>query len=673
MSHIIARSLLTTHVDWIQESPTLNLVRDYSRFVITFFEVISTSAPHIYHSALPLSPQSSVVRELYKQCACPLTRVVQGLPISWGLTTATLQVVDQYGDPVWSPCGRFIAVPKSGATDILDAVTLKRLNTLEHTTGLRLCFSLDSRFLTQFGKSELVSWDLQTGSPVGTISSGLDVELGDVISSTYSMDGMTVAATCFPLSDDNGTFIVTYNLLSMTHMSSYRVSEGRIITPIWTHDECLRFATMKPGTTTIWEVAFTFIHPPVQVESLPAPGEIPDGEVIDGIGNFLFLPALSRLAFTLRSAVFVWDARASRFLLDSGPIPASNFTGSANQPHTCYEKSFSSDGRFFACTTGSGDVKVWQECPAGYIIHQQLTLTSINIPIGLYFSPNGESIIIHTNPTIYLWNTRDQTHSSSIPAQDGNPDNFVLAFSENEALVAFARWREDTVTILDLQSGDPRLVVDVDMEVECLGLTESAIVAVDQEKIVTWNIPGGNHAPDDAADINDNVQLDRSAQISVFPSISRDLSRIFILEICMESEIMSLAIYDASTGRCLARTQITEQFGPVWFTPDGSEVRVGEWSSSVVNGWKVVEGGESGSTELETLGPIACPPEALPWQSTLGYEITHDGWILGPAQERLLWLPDYWRSDEKTRKWGGRFLGLGCGELPEVVVLEFLQ
>jgi hypothetical protein len=67
----------------IQESPTLNLVNDYIRFVITFFEVISTSAPHIYHSALLLSPRTSMVHKLHKAYVRPLARVVRGLPISW--------------------------------------------------------------------------------------------------------------------------------------------------------------------------------------------------------------------------------------------------------------------------------------------------------------------------------------------------------------------------------------------------------------------------------------------------------------------------------------------------------------------------------------------------------------------------------------------------------------
>ncbi|KAF9643222.1 hypothetical protein BDM02DRAFT_3063517, partial [Thelephora ganbajun] len=50
---------------WLEVSPTVELANDCFRFVTGFFEVTEESAPHIYHSALPLSPQTSVVRKLY--------------------------------------------------------------------------------------------------------------------------------------------------------------------------------------------------------------------------------------------------------------------------------------------------------------------------------------------------------------------------------------------------------------------------------------------------------------------------------------------------------------------------------------------------------------------------------------------------------------------------------
>ena len=110
------------------------------------------------------------------------------------------------------------------------------------------------------------------------------------------------------------------------------------------------------------------------------------------------------------------------------------------------------------------------------------------------------------------------------------------------------------------------------------------------------------------------------------------------------------------------------------FTPDGREI----WGtffldSSVRGGWEVIEDGGSNTTKLQPLPATACPLGVIPWQSSRGYEVTHDGWILSPTQKRLLWLPHRWRSVEEARKWGGRFLGLFRRDLPEVVILEFLD
>src|ERR1700753_4284109 len=109
-SHNVAWLFLMIHSGCIQESPTLNLVGDYLRFVITFFEAINVSAPHIYHSALLLSPRTSITYEIHEQHAHPLARVVQGIPVSWEVVAATANFDEDLDDAAWSPCNRFIAV-----------------------------------------------------------------------------------------------------------------------------------------------------------------------------------------------------------------------------------------------------------------------------------------------------------------------------------------------------------------------------------------------------------------------------------------------------------------------------------------------------------------------------------------------------------------------------------
>ncbi|KAF9642494.1 hypothetical protein BDM02DRAFT_2077964, partial [Thelephora ganbajun] len=93
---------------WLEAPPTFELANDCFRFVIGFFEVIDESAAHIYHSALPVSPQMSMVRKLYGRHANPMARIVYGLPDSWDPAIVSMEY--SCGAAAWSLCGRFIAI-----------------------------------------------------------------------------------------------------------------------------------------------------------------------------------------------------------------------------------------------------------------------------------------------------------------------------------------------------------------------------------------------------------------------------------------------------------------------------------------------------------------------------------------------------------------------------------
>ncbi|KAF9783988.1 hypothetical protein BJ322DRAFT_1125496, partial [Thelephora terrestris] len=66
--------------EWSEEASLLGLTNDSFRFVMGFFDIISTSAPHIYHSALLLSPKESIVKKHYGPQVYPLVKVICGVP-----------------------------------------------------------------------------------------------------------------------------------------------------------------------------------------------------------------------------------------------------------------------------------------------------------------------------------------------------------------------------------------------------------------------------------------------------------------------------------------------------------------------------------------------------------------------------------------------------------------
>ena len=637
-----------------------------------FFDLISASAPHIYTSALLLSPHTSMVHEMYHQYKHPLARIVHGLSTSWEPVVATAYHKDPYTVAAWSPCNKFIAVFRSKVVEIRDAVTLTILGTFESSDSPScLGFSPDSRFLAQFDHQGLITWDLQTGSSVGIVLPGRLLADDQNFSPVYSIDGGMLAVVCGNKSvrHYNNTFIATHNL-STTDEYRHKVPSGHLVYPLWTHDEFLRFAMVELEQITIWEVKFSSTNAPQVVEYLSAPEEITGPGVPR---EFLFVPKLSRLASSDRNVLCIWDAQGSKLLLKTSPFCARKMT-------------FSSDGHFFACMDLQGEkgVCVWKESPAGYVLHQQFASATFGTEMVLHLSPNGEFVLMSHHSTIRLLHTKDSILPSS-PTPIEHLSRFILRFSTNKKSAAFGYYKGKIVKILDLQSGDLQFTVDTCIEVECLGVTENTLVVVSKEKILTWNLTVGNTR----ADINNSVQaiklnlsLPSHHRFGFFHmSISHDLSHIVasIPERGYALELpANVQVCNTSTGRRLVDTTIPNvglQTKKSWFTLDGSEIWGVSYENSPVNRWKIMKDSNSGIIGMQPLAlkTTVCPPGVLPWQSTLGFEVTDDGWILSHTQKRLLWLPHFWRSAKEHRTWDGHFLGLEHPELSEIVILKFFE
>ena len=558
---------------------------------------------------------------------------------------------------VWSPCSKFIAVVwgRSRATiEILDAVTLGRHIVLDFPLGGTrwFIFSSDSRLLTWFGNDpwKFISWDLQTGILVSAISPEQQARTLDCFSATYSACG-----TMFGVSfrNDHNVIISTYNARSGTHIYSHSIA-GPVLDDIWTHNKRLQFAMTKPGSITVWELGFTPTDAPKEVTSLSVPYES------HRPGRHLLHPSLSQLAFIAGRRVKVWGIRHPKFLLDSADVQWPR------------RMSFSHDGRFFACGTSGPEFYLWKKSSSGYTLHQKFV--SNNRTAKPFISPNGESIIAFDDTVIQLWRTTESTTPTQVPQR--SEKSFVMGFSPpDEALAAFARMGDETVTVLDLKSGTPRLVIDTNTKVYGLGVGGGTVVVVGEGRIVGWNIP--------ARDIDVRANVDDSVWITTFDhppfptfsprpttSVSPDLHRVAIVEGRGHTG-SRLHVYDVYTGRCLASMPIRLETSP-WFTPDGQEV----WcvsDSGEAELWGIAEGNEPGVVELEHLESTMRPPDGFPWKPPHGYGVTGGRWVLSSSGKRQLWLPPHWRSDGWNWMWGGRFLALLDRELPEPVILELKE
>ena len=615
------------------------------------------------------------MRRLYETYAHPLTRIVRGVPTSWDpVIVATNCSHGFIWSAVWSPCSKFIAIDCSTEIQILDSVTLKRVKSLVPCQGHTqlLAFSADSRLFTRLGEGseEFISWDLQTGVPASIISAEQGGGTREAHSITYSECG-TMFGVLF---NRYGVgVIITYNVLSGSSVGFCPV-KGPVADMIWTHEKCIRFATLKPGSITIWEVGFVSEHPAAEVESLPTPNNF------DLSTGFLFLPTYARLAFALEDTISVWDTRRSRLLL--GPLDIRQHGWMA----------FSSDGYFFAHENDDTEVYLWKDTPTGYTLHQKLILGAeegfrICKPL---FSPDGRSIIAFSGSILQLWHTTDTLSSS--PTQDfQNTQPFVLGLSPDESLAAAARLGENIVTVLDLGSGVSLLQIDVGMKIYGLRVAGSTVVVVGEGKIVTWNLPLSNGPLNTTANINDSIRttifdhspfLESPLQPSV--SISPDFNYIAVVGGIAKFSII-LNIYDMVTGKRLATTRPalgipsnTDYLHLVckrlpgnllWFTPDGREVWFRPFSSHA-EGRAIVKDSESDFLKMEDIESTRGLPEGCPWTPRRGYQITDDGWMLDSNRKRLLWLPTHWWLEVMDRMWIGRFLAILHRGFPEAVILE---
>ena len=133
----------------------LDTVADYLRFVTEFFEVISQSGTHIYHSAIQLSPQSSIVRKLYHQhIHSPMLKIVAGVPDLWDSCIASVLATTGVEHADWSPCGRFVAFFLGHALlEVRDSNTLEVKSVLQppgdhlHGYPKSIAFSPDGHLL----------------------------------------------------------------------------------------------------------------------------------------------------------------------------------------------------------------------------------------------------------------------------------------------------------------------------------------------------------------------------------------------------------------------------------------------------------------------------------------------------------------------------------------------
>ena len=586
----------------------------------------------------------------------------------WDEDTAATTRPSKIEAATWSPCNKFIAIAWYGSTtmDVLDSATLQRLQTLESPPGIcavfrTSVFSPDSRTLMCYchgymavsGRDRhIISWDLQTGGVAGVIPVA---SVGSSI--TYSANGEMVGVVC--RSGTGVTIVSIFDVATGECRYSYSVNGGILSSNIiWTHGESLQFATANANTITIWNVGFALGAAPMAVEFLPTPYRFDeDWEEEPGL---LLVPG--RLAFASLDGVLVWSTRNHKCLLNWMDVW---FDGRS--------LSFSSDGRFLACSENEGMVYIWKESPAGYFFHEKL-VSSAEYPNPL-LSQNGELMVVLGDRTIRLWRTN--YFNPSISRDSQRALNSLLDFSPDGVFAAYDR-KEDRVVVVNLKSGVRQLTIDPGMKIYGLRVVGNAVFVAGECEAIAWDLP----AEDSAYRWGHRGCSSRVASFGhtgppyetlISVSISPDFRHVAVI---WERAGVYLDVRRMTTaGEPVDRTinvNCKSDGHTAWFAPDGRDVWCVQ-DSGRAETWRVSERSSWCLDPQEHTVDIEHPPEGYPWGSSCGYKVTNDWWILGPDGKRLLMLPPRWRSTDAVRRvWKGQFLALLHIGLSEPVILELI-
>jgi len=572
----------------------LDIAEDCFQFTTNFFEVINVSAPHIYHSALELSPVSSIIRKLYyHRRVTRLPRVVIGTPESWARTIAISGKEEYDGTPIWSPCGRFVAAQTRSAVEIRNQLTLELITILQppettpHLTG-PLSYSPDGRSIAHASDTTIMIWDIQTGGVAKEIKRS-----ANTTSLVWSSDGRTI---CTIDSKDPKTFTVhTYDVSSGT-ISSPGTLQSRNNPHLWMVDRSFWVMTTGYPTDTldVFEVGFTL----TKIQSFPP--RYFDTKAIS------FSPATHHISVSNDKEFFIFDIRnPSEILL----CELDNFLSYC----------FSSDGSLFAASQ-ENVVCVWKYDSGFYTLCWEFHFRGLYNP--LRFSPTPSSILGHSKKFLRVWRLHEPPTSPETRRQQ------YVGLSRSGTRVAIAYKMERTVTIADLLAQTPPQFIDADMEIHGLVLTGNVLLVTGSDQVVAWllteeGLVGGiigdsrvgyedriwnRWKPAPAWGIYGSWMFLVEGQVGVVGNGSHDLH-----------------VYHTETGKVLDPAQAPQHFDDRWSTLAHS------WGYC---SYKLSQGNT--------------PPEGR-WPNSQA--ALRNGWVKDPEGKHRLWVPVEWRMDWDPADW----------------------
>jgi len=445
----------------------LDTTRDYFHFLTTFSELINTSATHIYHSALELSPLSSIIRKFYYyQRPHPSPRVVIGVPDSWELRTSVSVSHSYYLSSTWSPCGQTIAAVAEGVVRVWDALSLKPLSTLQSTkatTRFRcgLAFSPDGYSLAGCSNTGIIIWDIQTGGVVKEIECEITCNWLELV---WTLDGQSIGAISPRVLETLTVHI--YNITAGTILSSVTL-QSKDKPYVWAHDKSLQIATTtaldhKGYRINIFEVNSTL----VKIESFPFKSN----------SNLrAFSPTTYRISVSTledhnhSSKLLILDIQNSGVLLQE--IGSYGYS------------SFSPDASLFGAFSGDY-LHIWRYTSNQYTQWREFKQT----PTPFQFSPTSSSILGNAGILLYVIHSDHSPATLAIESATTTKSIPQDAYSPHGNYIATTHHGKSTISITNLcsQNPSPSQFIETNMDILKIVLTGNVLLVKGSDKVVAW-------------------------------------------------------------------------------------------------------------------------------------------------------------------------------------------
>ena len=570
----------------------------------TFFEVINISATHIYHSALELSPLSSVTRELYYHQHCvPFPRVATGILGSWSPGIAISSIGCDKSSITWSPCNQFVATQTEKVVKIWDALTFILLSTLypskptSQLTGA-LAYSPDGYSLACASDTAMIIWDIQTGGVAKEIQ--CNGTYNDSL--VWSSDGRSICTT----GQGWGLSLCVYDVVSGTVLPPItHWSQG---TPhLWPHNNSFRLMTtdQKGGvhTVDIYEVDST----PIKIESFP----------IQLGGSDYRIKSFSPSSY--RISVKIYGDDCQLLILDIQNLGLLLTKGGDFSSHC-----FSPDGSLFAASH-EDSVHIWKYDNDHYNPWREFTspdYSNSESNFSFLFSPSSSSILGCFWNSLQLWRLNGPSIAPTTHVEQ------LGIFSYSGTHIITAHYRESVVTIANLLSHIPSQFIDTNIEISDLGLTGNVLLVVGSEKVqgsvvvMAWLLAKEGLVNG----VFDKRRADHSDSIWTLPAPQdRPWALKFSFEGetgLFESDRTILQIYNIRTGEALEPTE--------------QPLHLHRHRTSIL---------DMMYTQYKFCNHLAC--NIPPWNGWgPSQTILEEGWIKDCEGKHLLWLPIEWRATD---------------------------